>query len=499
MAGFSRPNVRLKADITELMTEPEAPHFIWICPQCSRRVPNRLDSCRCGFSREPGSHEFEVGVEAEAEPAPAEKAGLFRSAATTIAGAMALAAIAAVVAVRVLKPEPAGDGPIAYSQPTGQAADSGMPSTPPSAAAQPAVPAGETPVASEPIYFPAPVAVAPESPVPAPTSESARSFEDVVSASIPAIVSIETSGGRGSGFFTSPHTLITNAHVVAGNVSVTVKLPSGQTLPGRVETTSDTYDLAVVRVDSISPSHPVLPLGSVDSVRPGQEVIAIGLAMGVFQNTVTRGIISAVRRSGSTVVLQTDAAINPGNSGGPLLNRNGQVIGITTLKLTGAADSLGFAVAIDHARTLLSGGRIPAAGPMTSVPVSEPLAPAFAGRSTTDLMRDQGARTYDQNVQIVAGRAAQLDDYWSRIKQNCPVRTATGYDREWFGLWDGRTEVTTPDPSCTAAVRDLSSLANEVRRAMSTAQESARRASVLPGQLREIRHRYRMDWTGWDR
>jgi S1-C subfamily serine protease len=417
---------------------------------------------------------------------------------TTIVGAIALAVIAGVVALRVFRPEPVGDSlkTIPTTAPSAQTPDGALTQGAPTE--QPAIPAVEPPAASQPIYFPAPVAAAP-SPAPAPISEASRALEDIVSASIPAIVSIETSGGRGSGFFAAPRTLITNAHVVAGNVSVTVKLPSGQTLPGRVETTSDAYDLAVVRVDGIPPSHPVLPLGSVETVRPGQEVIAIGLAMGVFQNTVTRGIISAVRRSGSTVVLQTDAAINPGNSGGPLLNRNGQVIGITTLKLAGAAESLGFAVAIDHARTLLSGGRAPAATPMASVPVSDPLAPAFAGRSSTDQMRDQGARTYDQNVQIVAQRAAQLDDYWNRIKQSCSVRAAPGYDREWFGLWDGRTELTAPDPSCTAAVRDLNGLADEIRRAMAVAQEHARRASVLPGQLREIRHRYRMDWTGWDR
>lgn len=86
---------------------------------------------------------------------------------------------------------------------------------------------------------------------------------------------------------------------------------------------SQDFDLAIVHVDGVSAAQPVLPLGSVNDVRPGQEVIAIGLALGVFQNTVTRGIISAIRRAGAVVVLQTDAAINPGNSGGPLLNRSG--------------------------------------------------------------------------------------------------------------------------------------------------------------------------------
>lgn len=327
----------------------------------------------------------------------------------------------------------------------------------------------------------------------------AMSLEDVVSASIPAIVSIETREGRGSGFSVAPNTVLTNRHVVTSNSLVTVRLSTGASLPGRVETSSTDFDLAVIRVDGASPTQPTLPLGTAANVRPGQEVIAIGLALGVFQNTVTRDIISGIRRADRTTVLQTDAAINPGNSGGPLLNRNGQVIGITTLKITGAAESLGFAIAIDHARGLLAGGR-PSESPVNAnATVSAPLAPAFASRSSTDDMRASGVATYDKTVAIVARRAAELDDYWSRIKQNCSVRAAPGYDREWFGLWDGRSALTSPDASCVSVVNDLNRLAAQVCTAMTQAQEEARRTSVLPGQLRDIRRRYRMDWAGWER
>ena len=326
-----------------------------------------------------------------------------------------------------------------------------------------------------------------------------KALEDIISRSIPAIVSIEVGQGRGSGFFAASKTVITNRHVINGNVSVTVRLSTGQTLPGRVETSSAEYDLAVVRVDGASPTQAMLPLGTVSDVRPGQEVIAIGLALGVFQNSVTRGIISAVRRAERTVILQTDAAINPGNSGGPLLNRQGQVIGINTMKIAGVAESLGFAVAVDHAQTLLSGGRQPNTPFSTSAPVSQPLAPAFSTSSSLDSVRADGTRRYDQIVGAVARHAAQIDDYWNRIKENCAVRAAPGYDREWFGLWDGRTTLTSVDMSCSAAVRDVEKIAGDVRTAMSTAQEEARRSSVLPGQLRDIRRRYRMDWTGFDR
>ena len=169
-------------------------------------------------------------------------------------------------------------------------------------------------------------------------------------------------------------------------------------------------------------------------------MIAIGLALGVFQNSVTRGIISAVRRADRTVMLQTDAAINPGNSGGPLLNRQGQVVGINTLKVGGAAESLGFAVAADHARALLAGGK--ATEPFAaSAQQSQQLAPAFGARSSTDIAREEGTKRYGQIVEAVARQAVQLDTYWNRIKANCTVRVAPGHDREWFGLWDGRAKL----------------------------------------------------------
>ena len=334
-------------------------------------------------------------------------------------------------------------------------------------------------------------------------------LEDVVSRSIPAIVSIEAGQGRGSGFFAAPRTVITNRHVVQTIPIVTVRLSNGQALQGRVETTSQEYDLAIVRVDSAAPSQPVLPLGTANEVRPGQEVIAIGLALGVFQNSVTRGIISAVRRADRTVMLQTDAAINPGNSGGPLLNRSGQVVGINTMKITGAAESLGFAVAVDHARGLLSGGAAPsgaiASSAQPSPPLapaaqpSRPLAPSFSARSETDAARESGTRQYTQIVENAARRAGQIDSYWERIKANCALRTAPGYDREWFAVWDGRVTLTGPDGSCASAIRELEELAADVRSVVSAAQEHARRSSVLPGQMREIRRRHRMDWPGFDR
>ena len=99
----------------------------------------------------------------------------------------------------------------------------------------------------------------------------------------------------------------------------------------------------------------------------------------------------------------------------------------------------------------------------------------------------------------MARRASELDDYWRRIKQNCGVRSSAAYDREWFGLWDGTAGLSATDSSCMSATKDLSDLAAQVRSVMTQAQERARHASVLPGQMRDIRRRYRLEWGGWER
>jgi S1-C subfamily serine protease len=452
----------------------------WTCPSCTRKVPSRHDTCRCGFVRGP-----ETGV-------PIDERGKSSLLPWVVLGGVAAAAAGMLIALQTVPIKPNA----ASVEPSGEL------SAPTASVTADAPSAPDAPLASDAPGGDGnpPAPVAPPAPL-APNASDApvAALEDIVSRSIPAIVSIEVGQGRGSGFFAAPKTIITNRHVINGNVSVTVRLSTGQTLPGRVDTSSAEYDLAVVRVDGASPTQALLPLGTVSEVRPGQEVIAIGLALGVFQNSVTRGIISAVRRAERTVILQTDAAINPGNSGGPLLNRQGQVIGINTMKIAGVAESLGFAVAVDHAQTLLSGGRQPNTPLSTSAPVSQPLAPAFSTGSSIDSVRADGTRRYDQIVGTVARHAAQIDDYWNRIKASCAVRAAHGYDREWFGLWDGRTTLAGPDMSCSEAVRDLEKIAAQVREAMSTAQEEARRSSVLPGQLRDIRRRYRMDWTGFDR
>ncbi len=129
---------------------------------------------------------------------------------------------------------------------------------------------------------------------------------------------------RGTGFFVAPDRVLTNAHVVEGQSSVQLQVGAA-TYTARVAA-----DVAGHR-----PGHPrgrqrrirrsrCCRLGTATTARVGQEVIAIGSALGVLSNTVTRGIVSAVRQVGAVTLIQTDAAINPGNSGGPLVDRDGR-------------------------------------------------------------------------------------------------------------------------------------------------------------------------------
>ena len=163
--------------------------------------------------------------------------------------------------------------------------------------------------------------------------------------------------GTGSGFIIgSDGRLITNAHVVDGAEQVQVTLKDGQTYEGKVLGTDSFTDVAVVKIDAND--LPTVSLGDADNLTPGEWAIAIGNPLGL-DNTVTVGIISALGRSSSQVgvpdkrvrFIQTDAAINPGNSGGPLLNSEGEVIGINTA-IRADAQGLGFAIPIETAQRI---------------------------------------------------------------------------------------------------------------------------------------------------
>ncbi|OUL24110.1 serine protease [Nostoc sp. T09] len=160
--------------------------------------------------------------------------------------------------------------------------------------------------------------------------------------------------GTGSGFILSANgELLTNAHVVADTDTVQVTLKDGRTFEGKVLGVDAVTDVAVVKIPANK--LPMVKLGNSQNLIPGQWAIAIGNPLGL-DNTVTIGIISATDRTSAQVgvpekrvsFIQTDAAINPGNSGGPLLNAQGEVIGVNTA-IRADAQGLGFAIPIETA------------------------------------------------------------------------------------------------------------------------------------------------------
>jgi S1-C subfamily serine protease len=165
--------------------------------------------------------------------------------------------------------------------------------------------------------------------------------------------------GQGSGFVIDKSgTVLTNAHVVDKADRVTVTLNDGSIFPGEVLGTDEVTDLAVVKINTKGVNLPVAALGNSDVVKVGDWAIAVGNPLG-YNNTVTLGIISTLKRSSAAVgipdkrldFIQTDAAINPGNSGGPLLNGSGEVIGINTA-IRADAMGIGFAIPINKAKAI---------------------------------------------------------------------------------------------------------------------------------------------------
>ncbi len=182
-----------------------------------------------------------------------------------------------------------------------------------------------------------------ESPPPAPDLVSQQDRLVALYESVsPGVVSIRTGGGQGSGFVVDSNGhVVTNFHVVQDALSIEVNFPSGYKTRGDVIGTDPDSDLAVIQVDApLEELHPLV-LGDSSQARVGQTVVAIGNPFGL-DGTMTVGIISALGRTLDSLreapnsnqfftagdIIQTDAAINPGNSGGPLLNLNGEVVGV---------------------------------------------------------------------------------------------------------------------------------------------------------------------------
>jgi len=190
----------------------------------------------------------------------------------------------------------------------------------------------------------------------------------------PGVVSIRTPDAQGSGWvYSSDGIIVTNNHVVGGETRVEIDFASGFKTFGEVIGTDASSDLAVIRVDGAGGELYPLPLGDSETLQVGQIVIAIGNPFGL-SGTMTTGIISALGRSLPTSnqvpgggyfanadLIQTDTALNPGNSGGPLLNLDGQVVGInsaieTNNYTTGGEplnSGIGFAISINTIKRIV--------------------------------------------------------------------------------------------------------------------------------------------------
>lgn len=224
--------------------------------------------------------------------------------------------------------------------------------------------------------------------------------------------------GAGTGIIISSDGLIlTNKHVVPeGSNRVSVTTHDGEIYSSvKVIGRDPLNDIAIIKVDNPKNFAPAI-LADSDKVRPGQKVIAIGNALGQYQNTITTGIISGIGRpvtasdqgGGSveqlTNLFQTDAAINSGNSGGPLINYNGEVIGVNTA-VAADAQGIGFAIPINETKGVIESAK-------TSGRVSRPFIGVRYLTITSDLSNQEdlpvkeGAYIVDESSAVVSGSPA---------------------------------------------------------------------------------------------
>ena len=215
------------------------------------------------------------------------------------------------------------------------------------------------------------------SPLP-PFDPTEERIVQVVERVRPAVVNVTTnvasaesltgegqSGGTGTGFIVDPAgVIVTNFHVVESGLNIRVVTIDGRRFEARVIGGDPNADLAVLQVEA--DGLPTVPLGDSEALRLGETVVALGFALALEGGpSVTSGIVSAKERTITAGdnqgnersyedLIQTDAAINPGNSGGPLVDLNGRVVGINTAGVSaGAAENIGFAIAMDRARSVI--------------------------------------------------------------------------------------------------------------------------------------------------
>jgi len=238
---------------------------------------------------------------------------------------------------------------------------------------------GAAPVSVSPTSGAGLTAVASGQPAAQPvvSSDAGTSLTAVVARAKNSVVTITSQGSAGNRFspFSIPTTgvgsgivvsanglILTNYHVVEGAAQLTVTTADGRDIPATVVETDEVHDIAVIRASASDLT--AATLGDSAQIQVGQTVLAIGSPLGEYTETVTRGIVSALDRDITVAdeltgagkqlsgLIQTDAAINPGNSGGPLINEQGEVVGMNAA-VSQSAEGIGFAIPINEAKSLI--------------------------------------------------------------------------------------------------------------------------------------------------
>jgi hypothetical protein len=179
-----------------------------------------------------------------------------------------------------------------------------------------------------------------------------QSPAEIAEKSMRAIVSVRTKNSLGTGFIVKKNGWIaTNLHVLGGSSEVVVTLADKREFPVVAIVGRDApHDLVILQVEA--KDLPVLPMGDSDRVRPGDPVVAIGHPLG-FEDTITNGLVSAVRKEEDLEILQISAPIAPGSSGGPLFNEHGEVIGVATAIIRGG-QNLNFGLPVNYVKRLVA-------------------------------------------------------------------------------------------------------------------------------------------------
>lgn len=189
------------------------------------------------------------------------------------------------------------------------------------------------------------------------TTPTQEDITSIIAEVEPTVVRVEVEDGIGSGMIIDESGyILTSNHIVEDTQSAAIILMDVGQYQGVVIGRDELRDLAIIKITASGFDLPVVTLGNSDKLESGEEVIAIGYSLGLEGGTtISKGIISAFRYVDSVRYIQTDAAINPGNSGGPLINLNGEVIGIVTFKFVGeAVEGIGFAIAINDAKPFIT-------------------------------------------------------------------------------------------------------------------------------------------------